>query len=54
MMNADGSDVHQITYFGGFISFAEFSPDGKQLVFASDWQAAQRYEFNIFVADWVD
>ena len=54
MMNTDGSDVKQITNFGGFVSFAEFSPDGKRLVFASDWQAKSRYEFNIFVADWVD
>ncbi|MGD0577904.1 MAG: hypothetical protein ABSC08_03140 [Bryobacteraceae bacterium] len=54
MMNADGANVHEITDFGGFVSFAEFSPDGKRLVFASDWKATQRYEFNIFVADWVD
>ena len=54
MMKADGTDVRQITDFGGFISFAEFSPDGNRLVFASDWKAAKRYEFNIFVADWKD
>jgi Tol biopolymer transport system component len=54
MMNADGTDVRQMTNFGGFVSFAEFSPDGKRLVFASDWKATKRYEFNIFVADWVD
>jgi len=53
-MNADGSNVQQATNFGGFVSFAEFSPDGKRIVFASDWKAAERYEFNIFVADWVD
>ena len=54
MMNADGSNLQQATNLGGFVSFAEFSPDGKQIVFSSDWHAAQRYEFNIFVADWVD
>ena len=54
MMDADGSDLEQVTYFGGFVSFAEFSPDGKSLVFASDYQAKARYEFNIFVADWIE
>ena len=53
MMDADGSNLEQVTYFGGFVSFAEFSPDGKTLVFASDYQAKARYEFNIFVADWI-
>ena len=52
-MRSDGSsDVRQITDFGGFTSFAEFSPDGSRLVFASDRDAKSRYEFNIFVADW--
>jgi Tol biopolymer transport system component len=52
MMNTDGSGLEQVTKFGGFTSFPEFSPDGKKLVFVSDNQAKQRYEFNIFTADW--
>ena len=52
MMNADGSGLEQVTDFGGFTSFPEFSPDGKKLVFCSDKDAKQRYEFNIFTADW--
>ncbi|MDQ2948888.1 MAG: hypothetical protein M3Y27_23585 [Acidobacteriota bacterium] len=52
MVNPDGSGLEQVTDFGGFTSFAEFSPDGKKLVFASDHNAKQRYEFNIFTADW--
>ncbi len=52
MMNADGSGLEQVTDFGGFTSFPEFSPDGKKLVFCSDKEAKQRYEFNIFTADW--
>jgi TolB protein len=52
MMNTDGSSLEQVSDFGGFTSFAEFSPDGKKLVFCSDWKATQRYEFNIFTADW--
>ena len=54
LMNSDGSDLEQVTNFGGFVSFPEFSPDGKKLVFASDYQAKSRYEFNIFVADWIE
>lgn len=54
MMNLDGSGLEQITELGGFASFPEFSPDGKRLVLASDHGAKNRYEFNIFVADWVD
>jgi TolB protein len=53
LMNLDGSGLRQITDFGGFSSFPEFSPDGKKLVFSSDKDAKSRYEFNIFVADWV-
>jgi Tol biopolymer transport system component len=41
-----------VTGFGGFTSFPEFSPDGRFLVFSSDWKAQSRYEFNIFVARW--
>lgn len=52
MVNLDGSGLEQVTDFGGFTAFPEISPDGKKLVFASDKDAKQRYEFNIFTADW--
>jgi TolB protein len=52
MINLDGSGLEQVTDFGGFTAFPEISPDGKKLVFASDKDAKQRYEFNIFTADW--
>jgi TolB protein len=54
MVNLDGSGLTQVTAFDGFTSFPEFSPDGKKLVFCSDKGAKSRYEFNIFVADWID
>lgn len=54
VINTDGTNLQQVTNFGGFTSFPEFSPDGKQIVFVSDWKARERYEFNIFVADWVE
>jgi Tol biopolymer transport system component len=52
MMNLDGSGLEQVTDFGGFTSFPEFSPDGKTLVFCSDRDTKEKYEFNIFTADW--
>ncbi|MGC8760517.1 MAG: TolB family protein [Bryobacteraceae bacterium] len=54
MINTDGTGLEGITFFDGFVSFPEFSPDGRRLVFSSDWQARSRYEFNIWVADWLD
>ena len=39
-------------YYTRNIAGGAWSPDGKQVVFASDRNAKQRYEFNIFVADW--
>ncbi len=52
LVNVDGTGLQQVTNYGGFTSFPEFSPDGRKLVFASDKEAKQRYEFNIFTADW--
>lgn len=52
MVNLDKSGLEQITDFGGFTSFPEISPDGKKIVFATDKDSKQRYEFNIFTADW--
>ena len=52
LVNTDGSGLEQVTDFGGFTSFPEFSPDGSKLVFCSDRGAKERYEFNIFTADW--
>jgi TolB protein len=52
LINVDGTGLEQVTDFGGFTSFPEFSPDGKTLVFCSDHDAKERYEFNVFTADW--
>jgi Tol biopolymer transport system component len=52
LINVDGTGLQQVTDFGGFTAFPEFSPDGSKIVFASDRNAKERYEFNIFTADW--
>jgi TolB protein len=54
LVNLDGSGLTQVTDFDGFTAFPEFSPDGKTLVFCSDKGAKSRYEFNIFVASWME
>jgi Tol biopolymer transport system component len=41
-----------VTDYGGFTSFPEYSPDGRKLVFVTDWKAPAKYEFNVFTADW--
>ncbi|MBI2619994.1 MAG: PD40 domain-containing protein [Ignavibacteriales bacterium] len=54
IMNDDGTKKNQVTSGGTFNAFPMFSRDGKQLVFVSDRNARERYEFNIFLADWVE
>ena len=39
LINVDGTGLEQVTNFGGFTAFPEFSPDGKKMVFASDKDA---------------
>jgi Tol biopolymer transport system component len=53
-MKADGTGLEQITSEGHFNAFPMFSKDGKKVVFVSDRNAKARYEFNVFVADWVE
>lgn len=53
-MKADGSGLEQITFEGHFNAFPVFSKDGKKIVFVSDRNAKGRYEFNVFIADWVE
>lgn len=54
LMNDDGSGREQITFDGHFNAFPMFTRDGKQVIFVSDRNAKGPYEFNIFIADWVD
>jgi Tol biopolymer transport system component len=54
LMNDDGNRLEQVTFGGSFDAFPMFTHDGKKLVFVSDRNAKSHYEFNIFIADWVD
>ncbi len=54
IMSSDGTHLEQVTFGGHFNSFPMFSKDGKTLVFVSDRNAKDRYEFNVFLADWVE
>lgn len=53
MINEDGTELMQLTFEGHFNSFPIFSPDGTKLVWASDRNATEPHEFNVFLADWV-
>jgi Tol biopolymer transport system component len=53
LINDDGTGLEQVTATGRFNSFPMFSPDGKRLVWVSDRNAAEKGEFNLFIAEWV-
>jgi TolB protein len=53
-INVDGTGLEQITFDEVFDSFAMFSYDGKQLVFASNRNNGGTHDTNVFIADWVD
>jgi hypothetical protein len=49
--NADGSDARQVTYLPG-ASFAPFFfPDGKRIIFSSNYQNPRGPEFDLFAVD---
>ena len=54
LINDDGTKREQVTAVGSFNAFPMFTHDGKKLVFISDRNAKGRYEFNVFIADWVE
>ncbi len=54
VVNVDGTGLERITFNETFDGFPMFSPDGKKLVFASNRNAANPGDTNLFIADWVD
>lgn len=53
-LKSDGTSLEQVTFGHHFNAFPMFSKEGKHLVFVSDRDAKGQYEFNVFVADWVE
>jgi len=54
LVDIETREIERVTHTEGFDSFPMFSPDGTQLLFSSDRGAAERGEFNLFLADWID
>jgi Tol biopolymer transport system component len=53
LVNLDGTGLERVTTAPQFDGFPMFSPDGEQLVWASNRNAKERGETNLFLADWV-
>lgn len=49
VMNADGSDNRQITALGGANFGPSWTPDGKKIIFASNFQAPRSGNFELFL-----
>jgi len=49
VMNADGSDNHQVTALGGANFGPSWTPDGKKIVFASNYFAPRSGNFELFL-----
>jgi Tol biopolymer transport system component len=54
VIGQDGTGLKRITSNGNFNAFPMFTRDGKRLVFVSDRHAQSRYEFNVYLSDWVE
>ncbi|MFN0250692.1 MAG: M28 family peptidase [Kofleriaceae bacterium] len=46
--NADGTDARQVTYLPGAAFAPFFYPDGKRIIFSSNWQNPRSGEFDLF------
>jgi TolB protein len=53
LVATDGTRLERVTTSTVFDGFPMFSPDGKQLIWASNRNAARPTDTNVFVADWV-
>ncbi len=49
--NADGSDARQVTYLPGAEFGPYFFPDGKRIIFSSNYQNPRSGEFDLFAID---
>jgi Tol biopolymer transport system component len=51
IMNADGSDQRQITHLGGANFGPSWTPDGKRIVFSSNYKNPRSGNFDLYLVD---
>lgn len=51
MMNADGSDQHQITNLGGANFAPFFTPDGARIIFSSNYRNPRSRDFELYLVN---
>src|SRR3954469_2029595 len=51
VMNADGSDHHQITNLGGANFAPYFTPDGQRILFSSNYRTPRSRNFDLFLVN---
>jgi len=51
VMNADGSGQHQITNLGGANFAPYFTPDGKRIIFSSNYKTPRSRNFDLYVVN---
>jgi Tol biopolymer transport system component len=51
IMNADGSDQRQITHLGGANFGPSWTPDGKRIIFASNYLSPRSGNFDLFLVN---
>jgi len=51
VMNADGTGQHQITHLGGANFAPYFTPDGKRIIFASNFEKPHSGNFDLYLVN---
>jgi TolB protein len=51
VMNADGSDQHQITHVPGASFAPYFHPDGRRIIFSSNYKSPESRDFDLFLVN---
>jgi TolB protein len=51
VMNADGSDQRQITHLGGANFAPYFTPDGRRIIFSSNYKSPHSDEFDLYLVN---